>query len=82
MDAQTLADAQSANLVAEIRGRELPGEFVVVGGHIDSWDVGTGASDDAAGCIVTWDALRSSRNFSSGPAGRCASCSGPTRKTG
>jgi carboxypeptidase Q len=58
MDAHTLADAESANVVGEIRGRERPEEVVVVGGHLDSWDVGTGASDDGAGCIATWEALR------------------------
>ena len=52
------ADVASANVVAEIVGRERPEEIVLVGGHLDSWDVGTGASDDGAGCIVTWEALR------------------------
>jgi carboxypeptidase Q len=52
------ADAESANVVGEIRGREKPDEIVLVGGHLDSWDVGTGASDDGVGCIVTWEALR------------------------
>ena len=51
-------DVESANVIAEIRGRELPDEIVLVGGHLDSWDVGTGASDDAAGCIDTWEAAR------------------------
>jgi carboxypeptidase Q len=58
MEAHFEADAQSYNVVAEWRGRELPDEIVVVGGHFDSWDVGAGASDDAGGCIVTWEALR------------------------
>jgi carboxypeptidase Q len=58
MDAHFDPDAVSANVVGEIRGRELPGEFVVVGGHLDSWDVGAGASDDGGGCVVTWEALR------------------------
>jgi len=44
--------------VAELVGREKPDEVVVLGGHIDSWDVGAGASDDAGGCIVTWEAAR------------------------
>jgi carboxypeptidase Q len=48
----------SANVVGELRGRERPDEIVVVSGHLDSWDVGAGASDDGAGCIVTWEALR------------------------
>ena len=58
MEARMLPDAESANVVAEILGRERPEEVVVVGGHIDSWDVGTGSTDDGGGCIVTWDALR------------------------
>ena len=51
-------DAMSANVVGEIRGREKPDEIVLLGGHIDSWDVGAGASDDGVGCIVTWEAAR------------------------
>ena len=51
-------DVESANLVAEIRGREKPDEIVLLGAHIDSWDVGTGAADDGVGCVVTWEALR------------------------
>jgi len=51
-------DAESANVIAEIRGRERPDEIVVLGGHIDSWDVGAGASDDGVGCVITWEALR------------------------
>ncbi|MDQ3069425.1 MAG: M20/M25/M40 family metallo-hydrolase [Acidobacteriota bacterium] len=58
MQARTAADAPSFNVVGEIRGRELPDEVILLGGHFDSWDVGTGASDDAVGCIVTWEALR------------------------
>ena len=58
MDAKFLPDADSANVVAEIRGREHPDEVVVVGGHFDSWDVGTGSTDDGGGCVVTWEALR------------------------
>ena len=58
MEAHFLPDADSANVVGEIRGRELPNEVVVVGGHLDSWDVGTGSTDDGGGCIVTWEALR------------------------
>jgi carboxypeptidase Q len=58
MGAQFLPEVESANVIGEIRGRERPEEVVVVGGHFDSWDVGTGASDDAGGCIATWEALR------------------------
>jgi carboxypeptidase Q len=58
MEARFLPEADSANVVGEIRGRELPDEVVVIGGHFDSWDVGTGSTDDGGGCIATWEALR------------------------
>lgn len=58
MTAQTLPDAMSRNVIAELRGRERPDEVVVLGGHIDSWDVGQGVTDDAGGCIAAWEALR------------------------
>ena len=58
MDAQTLPDGQSHNVVAELRGSEKPEEIVVMGGHIDSWDVGGGAMDDGGGVIIAWEALR------------------------
>lgn len=58
LDGHFGGDVESANVIGEIRGREYPEEVVLVGGHLDSWDVGTGASDDAVGCIVTWEALR------------------------
>jgi carboxypeptidase Q len=58
LEGHSEGDTESANVVAEIRGREKPDEIVVLGGHIDSWDVGAGASDDGVGCIVTWEALR------------------------
>ncbi len=57
MGAQTLPDAPSANVIAEIRGSERPDEVVVMGGHYDSWDVGHGAHDDGASCIAAWHAL-------------------------
>ena len=58
MGARMLPDAPSRNVVAEIRGREKPEEVVVMGGHIDSWDVGQGAMDDGGGVVVAWEALR------------------------
>jgi carboxypeptidase Q len=57
MSAKTVEDAQSRNVIAEIPGRELPGEVVVLGGHIDSWDVGQGAMDDGGGVVAAWQAL-------------------------
>jgi carboxypeptidase Q len=58
MEAKFEADVESFNVVGEIKGSEKPEEIVLVGGHFDSWDVGTGASDDGVGCIVTWEAAR------------------------
>jgi len=55
---RTHPDVESANVVAELRGRSLPDEIVVIGAHLDSWDVGTGAVDDGAGVAVTMEALR------------------------
>ncbi len=58
MEARFDPDVESFNVVGEIRGSEKPEEIVLVGCHFDSWDPGTGASDDAVGCIVTWEAAR------------------------
>jgi carboxypeptidase Q len=58
MGAQTLPDARSRNVMAEVRGRERPDEVVVLGGHIDSWDVGQGAMDDGGGSVAAWEAVR------------------------
>lgn len=49
---------KSYNVIAEIRGTELPNEIITVGGHLDSWDVGQGAHDDGAGCLHSMEALR------------------------
>ena len=57
MEAEMLPDALSRNITGELRGSELPDEVVVMGGHIDSWDVGTGAMDDAGGCLAAWEAI-------------------------
>jgi carboxypeptidase Q len=58
MGARTLPPAPSRNVIAEIKGSEKPNEIIVMGGHIDSWDVGQGAMDDGAGCVAAWEALR------------------------
>lgn len=58
MGARHLPDTTSRNVMAEIVGRERPEEIVVLGGHIDSWDVGTGAMDDAGGVVAAWEAVR------------------------
>lgn len=57
MEARNEGEAPSANVLAEIVGREKPEEIVVIGGHIDSWDVGQGAHDDGAGCVAAMEAL-------------------------
>ncbi len=58
MAAQTLPDVPSRNVVAEVVGSEHPEEVVVLGGHIDSWDVGQGAMDDGGGSVAAWEAVR------------------------
>jgi carboxypeptidase Q len=58
MSAKMLPDAPSRNVMAEIVGSERPDEVVVLGGHIDSWDVGRGAMDDGGGVVVGWEALK------------------------
>lgn len=57
MEAQTLPDAPSRNVVAELTGSEHPDEVVVLGGHIDSWDVGEGAMDDGGCSVAAWNAV-------------------------
>ena len=57
MEARLEGDADSANVIAEIRGSEKPDEVVVMGGHFDSWDVGQGAHDDGCSCMAAWEAL-------------------------
>ncbi|MGZ5440261.1 MAG: M20/M25/M40 family metallo-hydrolase [Thermoanaerobaculia bacterium] len=55
---RTLADVESANVIAEIRGSERPEEIVLIGGHLDSWDLGTGAIDNASGCAMVMETMR------------------------
>jgi carboxypeptidase Q len=58
LQSETYPDVISRNILAEVSGSEQPDEVVIMGGHIDSWDVGTGAMDDAGGCVAAWEALR------------------------
>jgi hypothetical protein len=55
---ETLPDAPSFNVIGELRGTEFPDEIIVVGGHLDSWDLGQGAHDDGAGCVQSIEVLR------------------------
>jgi len=53
-----LPDVQSYNVIGEITGTEFPNEIIVVGGHLDSWDLGDGSHDDGAGVVQSMDVLR------------------------
>jgi carboxypeptidase Q len=55
---ETLSDVQSYNVIAELKGSEYPEEIILVGGHLDSWDLGDGAHDDGAGCVQSMEVLR------------------------
>jgi len=57
MDAHLEPDVESGNVVGEITGSVHPEEVVVIGGHIDSWDVGQGAQDDGSGIMATFEAV-------------------------
>jgi Zn-dependent M28 family amino/carboxypeptidase len=52
---QKLPDATSYNVIADLKGSEHPEQIVVVSGHLDSWDLGTGAIDDAAGVVIAME---------------------------
>ncbi|MEE3020567.1 MAG: M20/M25/M40 family metallo-hydrolase [Bacteroidota bacterium] len=51
-------DVLSYNVIGEITGSDYPDEIILVGGHLDSWDVGDGAHDDGAGCVQSMEVLR------------------------
>ncbi|MBC2839908.1 M20/M25/M40 family metallo-hydrolase [Robiginitalea sp. SC105] len=53
-----MADVLSYNVIGEIRGSENPEQIMVVGGHLDSWDLGDGSHDDGAGCVQSMEVLR------------------------
>lgn len=52
-----LKDVKSHNVIAEIKGSEFPDEIILVGGHLDSWDLGDGSHDDGAGCVQSMEVL-------------------------
>ncbi len=58
LTSRTLPDADSANVVGDVKGRERPGEIVLIGAHLDSWDLGTGAIDDGAGVAIALETGR------------------------
>ena len=53
-----MPDTLSHNVIGEIRGTELPNEVIVIGGHVDAWDLGQGAHDDGAGIVETMEVVR------------------------
>ena len=55
---RTLPDVVSANVIAEWKGREKPEEIVLIGAHLDSWDLGTGAIDDGSGVAMVMETMR------------------------
>ncbi|MAB57782.1 MAG: peptidase M28 family protein [Aequorivita sp.] len=55
---KTFDDVQSYNVIGEITGSTKPNEYMVVGGHLDSWDLADGAHDDGAGCVQSMEVLR------------------------
>ncbi|MEJ1241215.1 M28 family peptidase [Chryseolinea sp. T2] len=64
---EMLSDVQSYNVIAELKGSEYPEQIIVVGGHLDSWDLGDGAHDDGAGCVQSMEVLRIYRGLGLSP---------------
>ncbi len=58
LNCENLPDVTSHNVIGEIRGSRYPEEVIVVGGHLDSWDLGDGSHDDGAGCVQSMEVLR------------------------
>lgn len=64
---QTLPDVESANVIGDLKGSEHPEQVVIVSGHLDSWDLGTGAIDDGAGVAVSMEAANLIRKLNLKP---------------
>ena len=64
---EMLSDVQSYNVIAELKGTEYPEEIILVGGHLDSWDLGDGAHDDGAGCVQSMEVIRIYRGLGLSP---------------
>ena len=62
-DCKTLPDEPSFSVIGEIKGNEFPNEIIVVGGHLDSWDLGEGAHDDGAGIVQTIEVISAFKNL-------------------
>ncbi|HCC70057.1 MAG TPA: peptidase M28 family protein [Bacteroidales bacterium] len=57
-DCMNYPDTISYNVIGEIRGNEMPGEYITVGGHLDAWDISEGAHDDGGGCVQSIETIR------------------------
>jgi len=58
MNCRTWKDVESFNVIGEMKGSEFPNEYMIVGGHLDSWDLGDGSHDDGAGVVQSMEVLR------------------------
>ena len=58
INCKQLKDVQSYNVIGEITGSQFPNKYIIVGGHLDSWDLGDGSHDDGAGVVQSMDVLR------------------------
>ncbi len=58
MNCRTWKDVESFNVIGQVTGSEFPNEYMVVGGHLDSWDLGDGSHDDGAGVVQSMEVLR------------------------
>lgn len=67
MGAKTYPDAPSGNVIGELVGSTFPEEIVVIGGHIDAWDVGHGAHDDGGGCVIAMETINVLRKLNLRP---------------
>ena len=67
LSAKSFDQVKSYNVIGEMTGSELPNEFIVVGGHLDSWDLGPGAQDDGVGVVQSIEVLRAMRALSIKP---------------
>ncbi len=63
LSAQTLPDVESSNVIGQITGSEFPNEIILVGGHLDSWDKGTGTHDDGTGCVQAMEVVNILKNL-------------------
>lgn len=67
LDCELLPDVVQHNVIAEFRGTQAPEEYIVVGGHLDSWDIGEGAHDDGAGIVHSIEVLKNLKDLNYQP---------------